>query len=190
MILLFPQHLPHPLASFTKAILSLQTLVNLNHSLIHALGKIVAPHFLLRHVWLTIPVHLRRIPISIPMSPQRPTYLPLGILIISFSYPLGLLVLLAHPSPRLPGSLALSPFSPGRLVGALTSLLVPQFLVPRVPRTHLFPCPRPVLFLPSSLHPWATSLYLHPSHPSVEAIMNPLSLLQFAPKRSPPNPQG
>lgn len=189
MILLFPQHLPHPLAGFTKAILSLQTLVNLNHSLTLSLGKIVTPNFLLRQVCLAVPNHLRRAHITIPIFLQKTTYLPLRALIVSSTSPLVVLVLLAHPSPRLPGSLVLSPFSPGRLVGALTFFLTPLFLVLPVPRNYLFPSPLTVLILPSSLHPWATSLYLHSSHPPVEAIMNPLSLPQFAPKRSPPNPQ-
>ena len=119
----------------------------------------------------------------IPIFPQRPTYLPLGALIVSSVYPLGLLVLLAHPSPRLPGSLALSRFSLGRLMGALTSCLVPQFLILHIPRKHLLPCPLTVLILPSlSLHPWVISLYLHFSPLLIEAIMNPLLLSQFAPK--------
>lgn len=190
MILLFPQHLPHPLAGFTKAILSLQTLVNLNHSLTHSLETIVTPNFLFRRVCLSVPTHLRRAHTTIPIFPQKPTYLPLGALIVSPSSPLVVLVLLAHPSHRLPGSLALSPFSPGRLAGALTFFPTPLFLVLPVPRNYLFPSPLTVLILPSSLHPWATSLYLHSSHLPVETIMNPLSLPQFAPKRSPLNPQG
>lgn len=175
----FLQHLPHPLA-----VLSLQTLVNRNHSLTHPLGTvIVAPHFLLRQMHLAVLAHLRRAYVTIPILSQRPTYLPLGALIVSSVYPLELLILLAHPSPRLPGSLALSLFSPRRLVGALTSFLAPQFLVLPLPRNHLFPCPLTVLILPSLyLHPWATSLYLHLSQLPIEAVMNPLSLSQFAPK--------
>ena len=119
MILLFPQHLPHPLTSFTMAMLSVQTLRNLNHSLTRLLGKIiVAPHFLLNQAHLVVPAHLRRALITIPIFPQRPTYLPLGTLTMPSTYPLGVL---ATPSYRIPVSLALSPFIPGRLVGALIS---------------------------------------------------------------------
>lgn len=122
MTLLFPQHLPHPLAGFTLATLSVQTLMILNHHLTHLLGKIVlAPHFLLRQAHLPVPGHLRKALTTIPIFPQRPTFLPLGTLIVPFTYPLGVLALLPYPSPRFPGSLALSLFSPGRLVGALMS---------------------------------------------------------------------
>lgn len=123
MALLFPQHLPHLLATFTMATLRVQTPVNLNHSLTRLLGRvIVAPHFLLRQVHLVVPAHLRRALITIPISPQRPTYLPLGALTVPSTCLLGVLALLAHPRPRFPGSLVLSLFTPGRLVGALISV--------------------------------------------------------------------
>lgn len=122
MTLVFLQHLPHPLAAFAMAALSLQTPMNLKHRLTCPLGKIaVAPHFLLRKAHLVVPVDLRKALVNTPFFPQRPTYLPLGTLIVPSTFPLVVLVL-AHPSPRLPWSLALSPFSPGRLVGVLSSL--------------------------------------------------------------------
>ena len=117
MVLFFPQHLPHPLTTFTVAMLSVQTLMNLNHSLTQLLGKItVAPHFPLNQAHLVVPAHLRRALITIPIFPQRPTYLPLGTLTMPST-----LGVLATPSYRIPGSLALSLFIPGRLVGALIS---------------------------------------------------------------------
>lgn len=103
MTLLFLQHLPHPLAAFTMSTLSLQTLVSLNHSLTCPLGKIsVAPHFLLRQVHLALPAHLRRALITVPIFLQRPMYLPPVALIVPSAYPLRVLVLFAHPRPRLP----------------------------------------------------------------------------------------
>lgn len=103
MTLLFPQLLPHPLAAFTMSTLSLQTLVNLNHSLTCPLGKFsVAPHFLLRQVHLALPAHLRRALVTVPIFLQRLTYLPLVALIVPSTHLLGVLVLVVHPRPRLP----------------------------------------------------------------------------------------
>lgn len=58
---------------------------------------------------------------------------------------------------------------------------------PPVLQNHRLLSALPVLILPSSLHLCAPSLYLHPTHLPVEAIMNPLTLSQFAPKLRPPN---
>lgn len=103
MTLHLAQHLPHALAAFAIATLSLQTLVNLNHSLTCSLGKIaVAPHFLLRQAHLALPAHLGRALFIILIFLKRPTYLPLVALVVPSAYLLGVLVLLAHPSPRLP----------------------------------------------------------------------------------------